>query len=49
LILKSLPEPKLQEGEENPKQKLIQNFSDMVDALDNSNYDYFGIIKSETV
>ena len=48
-ILKTLKDPKLSEGEENPKEKLLQNFNDMVDALENSNYDYFGVTMNESV
>lgn len=48
-ILKSLPDPKLSDGEENPKEKLLQNFKEMVDALENSNYDYFGVNMNESV
>jgi hypothetical protein len=48
-ILKKLHGPKLSEGEENPKEKLLQNVNDMLDALENSNYDYFGITINESV
>lgn len=42
-FLEKLPEPPLKEGEDNLKMKLLQNFKDTIDALENRNTQYFGI------
>lgn len=48
-LLDAIPAKTLQEGEEDPKQKLLQNFRDMIDAMENNNTEYFGISQSTTV
>ena len=41
-ILETLPIRK-DEASEDPREKLLQNFRDLMDALENNNYEYFGI------
>lgn len=48
-LIETLPAPVLQEGEEDFRAKLIQNFRDLSDALENNNTDYFGISTSTSV
>lgn len=48
-LLEALPGKTLQEGEEDPKVKLLQNFRDILDALQNNNFEYFGITQTTTV
>lgn len=48
-LLETIPAKPLQEGEEDPKAKLIQNFRDILDALENNNMEYFGIATTTTV
>lgn len=37
------------QAEEDPKGKLLQNFKDIIDALENKNFEYFGISQTTTV
>jgi hypothetical protein len=48
-LLERLPEGVTPEGEENPKQKLLQNFRDTLDAVENKNMEYFGIQETMSV
>jgi FHA domain len=48
-LLERLPGAQTAEGEENTKEKLLQNFKDTVDALENSNKEYFGISETTTI
>lgn len=48
-LLEAIPGKTLQEGEEDPKVKLLQNFRDILDALQNNNFEYFGITQTTTV
>ena len=48
-LIDAMPSTSLQEGEEDPKLKLLQNFRDLNDALENNNYDYFGVSQSTTI
>ncbi len=48
-LLEAIPAKTLQEGEEDPKAKLMQNFRDILDALENNNTEYFGIAPTTTV
>lgn len=48
-LLEQLPSPVVGEGAENPKQKLEQNFRDVLDALENKNFEFFGISQSTSV
>lgn len=47
-LLESVPAREV-EGEENPLEKLLQNFRDLIDALENNNTEYFGIQNTSTV
>lgn len=47
-LLESVPVREV-EGEENPMEKLLQNFRDLIDALENNNTEYFGIQNTTTV
>ncbi len=48
-LIDAIPTKVLQEGEEDPKAKLLQNFRDLSDALENNNLEYLGISQSTTV
>lgn len=48
-LLETLPAKAANEGQEDPKLKLEQNFRDMSDALENSNFEFFGISDSVNV
>ena len=48
-LLDAMPAKVPAEGEEDPKLKLQQNFRDMSDALENSNFEFFGISQSVNV
>jgi hypothetical protein len=48
-LLEAIPGKTLQEGEEDPKVKLMQNFRDILDALENKNSEYFGIAQTTTI
>jgi hypothetical protein len=48
-LLEAIPSKTLQEGEENPRLKLLQNFRDILDALQNNNIEYFGMTQTTTV
>lgn len=48
-LLEAIPGKVLPEGEEDPKAKLLQNFRDILDALENNNFEYFGISQTTTV
>jgi hypothetical protein len=45
-LIEAIPSRPLAEGEEDPKNKLLQNFNDMIDALENNNAEYFGIAQT---
>lgn len=48
-LLEALPPVAVPEGQENPRMKLIQNFRDLHDALENQNSEYFGIKEVQSV
>ncbi len=48
-LLEAIPSKTLQEGEEDPRLKLMQNFRDILDALQNNNIEYFGMTQTTTV
>lgn len=48
-LIELLPTRPVQEGEEDPRLKLEQNFRDMNDALQNQNLEFFGISEGATV
>ena len=48
-LLEVLPVMEGEEGQEEIKAKLFQNFRDLLDALENSNFEYFGISSTATV
>jgi hypothetical protein len=48
-LIDAIPTKPLQEGEEDPKAKLLQNFRDLSDALENNNMEYLGISQNATV
>ncbi len=43
-LIETLPVNKLPEGEVDPREKLLQNFRDLMDALDKKNAEYFGTV-----
>lgn len=48
-LIDAIPSKPVQEGEVDPKEKLLQNFRDLSDALENNNLEYLGISQSTTV
>jgi pSer/pThr/pTyr-binding forkhead associated (FHA) protein len=48
-LISLMSNPKTEDGDENIKEKLLQNFKDMLDALENNNVDYFGISQTQSV
>lgn len=42
-LLEAIPSPSIEDGGEDPKNKLLQNFRDLIDALENNNAEYFGV------
>ena len=48
-IIQSLPDSMPAPGEEDPKAKLQYNFRDLMDALENKNFEYFGISQSAQI
>ena len=48
-LIDAIPSKPVQEGEVDPKEKLLQNFRDLSDALENNNLEYLGISQSATV
>jgi hypothetical protein len=48
-LIETIPTQDLQEGETDPKLKLLQNFRDIIDALENKNSEYFGISSTTTI
>jgi hypothetical protein len=48
-LLDSIPASQAETEEMDPKMKLLQNFRDLVDALENNNLDYFGISQTTTI
>jgi hypothetical protein len=48
-ILETLPVTEVVEGSEDIREKLLQNFNDLIDALDNNNLEYFGITNTTTI
>ena len=48
-IVEALKPVQVEEGTENPRDKLIQNFKDLKNALDNKNLEYFGVPASTNV
>jgi hypothetical protein len=45
-LIETLPSAKLPEGEADPREKLIQNLRDLVDALEQKNAEYFGVVNT---
>jgi uncharacterized protein YqgC (DUF456 family) len=48
-LLESIPSKPVSEGEIDPKDKILQNFRDLSDALENNNLEYLGISQNVTV
>jgi pSer/pThr/pTyr-binding forkhead associated (FHA) protein len=48
-LLEAIPAKPPIEGEEDPRNKLLLNFQDMIDALENNNFEYFGITQTSTI
>lgn len=48
-LIEAVPSKPVGEGEEDPKTKVLQNFRDLSDALENNNLEYLGISQSTTV
>ena len=48
-LVETLPDVASPEGEENTKQKLLQNFQDILNAMENSNLEFFGIAENTAV
>jgi hypothetical protein len=48
-LIDAIPSKPVQEGEDDPKAKLLQNFRDLSDALENNNLEYLGISQNATV
>lgn len=48
-IVDTLKPVQVEEGGENPREKLIQNFRDLKNALDNKNLQFFGVAESTNV
>lgn len=48
-LLEKLPEQPVSPEEGNPKEKLIQNFRDTLDALEHNNFEYFGVTQNTSI
>lgn len=48
-LIEAVPGKPVVEGEEDPKAKVLQNFRDLSDALENNNLEYLGISQNVTV
>lgn len=48
-LLEAIPAKPVVEGEEDPRAKVLQNFRDLSDALENNNLEYLGITQNVTV
>lgn len=48
-LIESVPSEGAKEGEVDPKEKLLQNFRDLNDALENNNLEYLGVSQSVTI
>src|SRR5690606_1963448 len=48
-LIETIPTPSPEDALEHPKMKLLQNFMDLTDALENNNLEYFGISTTTTI
>lgn len=48
-LIELMPAPQSVEGEDNTKEKLLQNLRDTADALENNNLEYFGVKATTSV